>query len=203
MKNIMLIPEQKTPHFYLPPHTITWGQDLTRLKKNFSSKDLEHFLELYTQAQKNPKKIRKEVEDFLENHPSHPEVLNLLTYIYLSLRKVRKGNQLIAENYEKNRDYLFARINYADLCLRKKRIEMIPKIFEKKWSLHELYPEKEIFHFSEFRGFMIIMGFYHLAIHEREKAECYHYLAFKVDPHHSSTILLGKKLYKKRFFLKK
>ena len=40
---------------------------------------------------------------------------------------------------------------------------------------------------SEFRGFMLLMGHYHLAIKEREIAECYHYLAHKVDPRHPGT----------------
>ena len=62
MKNRLFIPEQRTPYFYLPSHTITWEQDLSHLKKSFSSLDLTYFLELYARTQENPKKSKKEVE---------------------------------------------------------------------------------------------------------------------------------------------
>ncbi len=195
MKNTFFIPEQRTPHFYLPSHTITWEQDLSHLKQVFSAEDLETFLSLYSLAQENTRKAQKKVEKFRESHRDHPEVLNLLTYLYLAKRRIWKANRLIEENYAKNPDYLFAKINYGDLCLRRKKVQKIPEIFNKKSSLQELYPNKKIFHISEFRGFMVLMGFYHLALGKREAAECYHYLAERVDPKHPSTKILEKKLY--------
>ncbi|QVL56936.1 MAG: hypothetical protein KFB93_05995 [Simkaniaceae bacterium] len=206
MKNTLFIPEQRTPHLKLPPHTITWKQDLSHLKKTFSEKDLDVFLKLYAMANENPRRAKKKVETFYEAHPDQPEVLNLLTYLYLARRRIRKANRLIEENYIKNPDYLFAKINYADLCLRRKKTQIIPEIFNKKFNLTELYPNKKMFHISEFRGFMTLMGFYHLSLGKREAAEGYHYLAARVDPNHPTTKVLEKKLYfipfYKRFILK-
>lgn len=202
MKNTIFIPAQRTPHFSLPHHTVTWKQDISHLKKGLSPKELDLFMDLYALAQKSPRKAKKEVESFYQSHPNHPEVLNLLTFVYLSRRRLRKANRLIVENYEKNPDYIFARINYADLCLRKKKPEKIPEIFENKFSLSELYPEKKVFHVSEFRGFMVLMGFYHLAIKKRGAAEGYHYLACRIDPNHPNTKVLGKKLYHRSFIKK-
>ncbi|TXI88781.1 MAG: hypothetical protein E6Q36_04690 [Chryseobacterium sp.] len=204
--NTLKIPAQKTPDFSLPPHTVTWKQDLSHLKQSFSDEDLSLYLRLYEKASTHPKQAKKELEAFLVKHPHHPELLNLLTYLYLSLRKLRKGNRLIEENYRHNPDYLFSKINYADLCLRKKCPQKIPEIFNYKLNLPELYPNKKMFHISEFRGFMILMGFYHLAIGRRSAAEGYHYLAARVDPEHPSTKILDKKIYYipfyKRFILK-
>ncbi len=198
MKNTFLVPEQRTPHFYLPPHKVSWKQDLTPLKQEFSKEDLGQFLTFYSLAETSPKKGQKEVENFREKYPNSPAVLNLLTFLYMSRRKIFKANHLIRENYAKNPTNLFARINYADLCLRKKKPEEIGEIFDHTYSLTELYPEKKTFHISEFRGFMVVMGFYHLAIGKREAAECYHYLAAKVDPDHPGPKILGKKLFLKR-----
>lgn len=207
MKNHTLkIPAQKTPDFSLPSHTVTWKQDLSHLKETFSDQDLSTYLELYEHASTNPKRAKKEVEAFLQKHPHHPEVLNLLTDLYLSARKMRKANRLIEENYRHNPDYLFAKINFADLCLRKKEAQKIPEIFNYKLNLPEQYPNKKMFHISEFRGFMILMGFYHLSIEKRSAAEGYHYLAARLDPEHPSTKILEKKIYYiplfKRFILK-
>ena len=201
MKNeTLVIPEQKTPHFYLPSHTITWKQDLFHLKQGFSEEDLETYLALYTLTQSEPKKAKKKVESFLENHPDHPEVLNLLTFLTIAQRKIRKGDQLIEENFQKNPDYLFARINYGDLCLRRKKLEKVPELFNYKGSLKEFLPQRKVFHFSEFRGFVLLMGYYNLALGNREVAECFHYLAYKVDPRHPSTKMLERKLYYISFY---
>lgn len=190
----------------MPAHTITWDQDLSHLKKSFSEDDLGTYLLLYSLAEENPRKAIKGVEKFSESHPDHPEVLNLLTYLYLIRRKIWKTGRLIEENYAKNPDYLFAKINYADLCLRRKNFQKIPEIFNNNLNLQDLYPNKKLFHVSEFRGFMVLMGFYHHAIGKRATAECYHYLAVRVDPKHPGTKTLAKKLYYtpflKRFILK-
>lgn len=206
MKNTLFIPEQITPHFKLPPHTITWEQELSHLKESFSEEDLGTFLKLYSLANENPREAKKKVELFMKSHTDHPEVLNLLTFLYIACRKIRKADRLIEENYSKNPNYLFAKINYADLCLRRKKPQIIPEIFNKKLNLRELYPNKKMFHISEYRGFMTLMGFYHLSIGKREAAEGYHYLASRVDPNHPNTKILEKKLYYipfyKRFILK-
>jgi len=200
MKNRLFIPPQKTPYLSLPAHHLTWEQDLSHLKKSLSPGDLNHFLKLHTEAQNNPRMAKQEVEKFLIQYPGHPEALNLLTFIYLSKKRVRRANQLIEENYQKNPKYIFAKINYADLCLRQKKYPKIPKIFNYTFNLRKLYPEKKTFHVSEFRGFLVVMGLYHLAIGERGAAEDYHYLAQCVDPNHYGIQLLGKKLYRKKLY---
>lgn len=201
MKNQSLkIPAQKTPEFSLPPHTITWKQDLSHLKETFLKEEIETFLSLYEMALNNPRQAKKKVALFLEKHPHHPEILNLFTYLHLSLRKIRKANRLIEENYEHNPDYLFAKINFADLCLRRKQPQKIPEIFNQKFNLPELYPNKKMFHVSEFRGFMTLMGLYHLSIGKRSAAEGYHYLAARISPNHPSTKNLEKNLYYQPFY---
>jgi len=198
MKKTLFIPPQKTPYFSLPAHRITWEQDLSHLKKGLSQKEMQLFLDLYTRAQENPKKVKKETQDFLCNHPGHPEILNLLSFICLQTRDTKQANRLIRENYTKNPQYLFARINYAQLCLTRKQGQKIPDIFNKKYNLPNLYPGKTTFHVSEFRGFMVVMGLYYLTLGKRQTAEGYHYLAYRVDPNHPNTKSLEKKLYHKK-----
>lgn len=200
MKNTLFIPEQKTPHFYLPSHTVTWDQDYSHLKKGFSKEDFNYFLELYSRAENSPKKVIKEVVAFQKMHPDHPEILNLLTFLCTRLKKVRRASELIDENFQKNPSYLFARINYADLSLQRKKPEKIPGLFNNKFNLRDFCPNKKMFHVSLFRGFMVMMGHYHLMIGKREAAECYHYLARHVAPTHPGTKVLQKKLYYKPIY---
>src|SRR5262249_10698168 len=98
---------------------------------------------------------------------------------------------------------LTAKINFADLCLRKKQAEAIPAIFDGNFDLNTLYPEKTTYHFAEFRGFMVLMGHYHLQIGKKDKAQDYCELAFLVDPLHPGVISLEKKIKKTPTLLQK
>lgn len=156
----------------------------------------KEYLQLFENAQSNPKKTLPLIQAFAEKNPDMPQANNLLAYALIRTKKVKKAEELIVNTYQKHPDYLFGKINYADLCLRKKRISEIPQIFS-SFDLSQLYPEKKQFHFSEFRGFMVVMGFYHLALGQRKAAETYYTLAVKADPLHPGVEALEKKLFKK------
>lgn len=202
MTKTLNIPEQKTPHFKMKRIAVTVNRDLKSLQKTLSKTDFERFLALHKLAEEKPKKAIKEVKALQEDYPHHPEILNLLTYLLLTKRKMRRAHELILQNYTENPDYLLGKINYADHCIRKKRLEEIPKIFNQKFDLRLIDPTRTIFHLSEYRGFMVTMGFYHLALKKKEAAEGFFYLAHTVDSSHPSVQLLKKKLYKKPLYKK-
>jgi tetratricopeptide (TPR) repeat protein len=158
--------------------------------------------DLYVKIQEAPQKHLEALIQFCERHPKIPEADNLLTFAYLRLKKRKEAEKLIEKTYLKHPDYLIARINYADQVLRLKKKELIPTIFQGCFELNFLYPERETFHYSEFRGFMTVMGFYHLEIGEKERAEEYYQLAFQVDPLHPSVAALEKRLAKRSLFKK-
>ena len=199
MKTTLVIPEQKTPHFAMQAVTITSKQDLSSLKKNLSTDDLATFLLAYKLALESCKRALTFAKDLFARYPHHPEILNLMSYLYLARRKLRKADKLIAFNYIKNPEYLLGKINYADACLRKGKIDEIPKIFKKTFDLRLIVPTRRVFHLSEYRGFMVVMSFYQLALKNKEAAEAYFYLAYTVDKSHPSVEILKKKLYRKPF----
>lgn len=201
-KTTVYIPPQSTPYFELSAHYVTWKRDQTPLKKSFLPSDLEAYLVLYELAQKAPKKARKDLEALKAMYPSSPELLNLLSYLYMRLKKIKLADKITKENFERNPDYLIARINYADLCLRMKKVDEIPKLFNSTFDLAKLYPHQKNFYISEFRGFMVLMGHYHCHLKDKEAAICYHYMASVVDPHHPNTRTLEKKLYPSSKFKK-
>ncbi len=204
LSGILMVKMKTTLSLTIPPSEfcskgakISFKTDHTQLKAALSHHELSHFLDLYEQAQDTPKATLPKLLEFAAAHPNLPVVSNLLTYVYIRMRKVKKAHKLIEETYRSHPDYLIARVNYADLLLRRKQWKQVPLLFEGTFDLSQLYPTKRIFHYSEFRGFMIAMGFYHHAIGARERAlECYR-LAVLADPHHSSVISLEKKLFSK------
>lgn len=156
------------------------------------------FANLYTKVQEDPLKHISALEAFVKKHPEFPQGANLLTFAYLRLKRKKEAEELIEKTYRDHPDYLIARINYADQLLRKGRKERIPEIFGGNLDL----PDQKEFHYAEFRGFMVLMGFYHLEIGQKEKAEEYYEFAFQVDPLHPSVAALEKRLLKKSFISK-
>lgn len=155
------------------------------------------YLELLKEIERSPKKILQEVERYAKEE-NQPESLSLLAYAYLKCRKLKAAEEIIKQCYGLYPDHLTCRINYADQCLRKKRFKEIPKIFP-SFKLEELYPKRSQFYVSEYRGFLVVMGQYHLAIKDLEEAEKYYIEAVKADPLHPSIVYLEKALRRKRF----
>ncbi len=191
----LVIPAQKTPFFSFPAHTVTWKSSPMRAQQTLDPQDGALFFSVHAQATTPSKQTLKTIKHLLNKYPTHPEILNLAASLYLFSKKQKKANRCIERNYAANPDYLFAKINYADLCLRRKKSAQIPAIFNHQDSLVALYPQRTTFHVSEFRGFVTVMGLYALALGHRDRASCYHYLAYRVDPRHPSTRILQKKLY--------
>ena len=157
---------------------------------------------LYEKALTAPKEMLPAIEEFRNKHQDLPEIENLLALVYLYLKQIDKVEQLIEQSYHRFPNYLFARINYADQCLRRKKTDCIPGIFENCFDLSMLYPNKHIFHVSEFRGFMTLMSLYHLALQEKEKALHFYQLAHEADPNHPTVLSLKKKLFRTSFLKK-
>ncbi|NGX60261.1 MAG: hypothetical protein KR126chlam3_01431 [Chlamydiae bacterium] len=166
------------------------------LKEKLKKEELKKYLELLEAVQKKPRSVYSEVKAFGEKHSDVAEVINLLTFAHIQNHRIAEAEKLIEDTFNKHPEYLFARINYADQCIRNKKLEMVEELFP-TFDLSELCPEKEVFHTSEFRGFLIMMTYYHRARKEKEKAIHYLAKAKEIEPHHPSVRYLEKKLLKK------
>lgn len=194
---VTVVENQKTERVSIPEYQITYDRLIDRLSKVFSPSELKEYLRLYEKAQKDPKSAKEEARALLQKHDTLPEAYNLLTYIYVQLKKTRKAEKLIEENYQKNPKNLFAKINYADQCLRRGKTNLISEIFENCENLKDLYPNRETFHYSEVLGFSSLLGFYYLKKGDRERAMDYCAHAKLIDPEDSTVKHLLQKLSKK------
>ncbi len=164
---------------------------------------MQEYEALLKLAQEEPKAARSKVEERIKKHPEEASWANLLAYILLRLKKLKKANKLIEENYQRFPHLLICKINYGDLCLRKNRLDEIPQIFP-SFDLQKLYPEQKKFLSTHVRGFAVLMGLYHLKIGNRPVAEKFYIQAVGADPLHPSVALLERKLFRfswvKNFF---
>jgi len=154
--------------------------------------------ELYEMVFKQPEKAVISLKEAIEQYPDVPQFSNYLMMAYSKTGEWDKIEDLVAENYRKYPDYLFAKLNYAELCLRRKEIDQIPIIFDNKFDLKLLYPKRKKFHITEVIGFMGITGLYYCEIGEIKSAELCYSILRKLDPQNERTRQLKRKLSEKR-----
>jgi len=120
---------------------------------------------------------------------------NYLSVAYSLAGQREKSEAVSQENYRRNPDYLFARLNYAEICLAKGEYEKIGEIFEHKYDLKLLYPKRKRFHISEVANFMGLIGAYFFETGEREAAEKYYKILQQIAPGYPMTKRLRRKLF--------
>jgi tetratricopeptide (TPR) repeat protein len=150
---------------------------------------------LYALAQIRPRQAIPELEKLLHMYPNVPTIYNYLSVAYSLAGEGEKAEHLIAENYRLHPEYLFARLNQAQICLQKNDYAAIPAIFEHKFDLQLLYPKRKRFHISEAAGFMGVIGQYFYATGERALAENAYEILRELAPKHVYTRRLKRLLY--------
>jgi len=66
-----------------------------------------------------PKKVIPLLLGYIKKYPNLPLLYNYLSAAYGRIGDLEKVESTVVENLNKHPDYLFAKLNYADICLRK------------------------------------------------------------------------------------
>jgi tetratricopeptide (TPR) repeat protein len=143
--------------------------------------------DLYELAQRDPTQAIPALERLMATYPHIPTFANHLSIAYLAAGDQEHATALVREAYCRHPQYLFAKVNYANLCLHQGEIGKIPGIFDHTFDLKQLYPHRTRFHVSEFTGFAWVMCRYFCAIGERETAALYYQMLKQVAPKHPMT----------------
>lgn len=98
-----------------------------------------------------------------------------------------KQKQVIIENYQKNPKNIFARCNYARLCLADNKAGEIPQIFDNHLDLKTLYPKRNQFHFTEYTAFTSVMCHYYVTQNQLDQAEHIYANMQRVAPESADT----------------
>jgi tetratricopeptide (TPR) repeat protein len=151
--------------------------------------------QLHSIAQTKPRVAIPEIQALIQAHPNIPVLYNYLSIAYTAAGEKEKAEEAILNNYTLHPNYLFARCNYAELCLHRKEYETIAAIFNYKFDLKLLYPKRKQFHISEFTGFFGVIGPYFYHTGQRDLAENIYQLLRQTHPRHVYTKRLKRLLY--------
>lgn len=151
--------------------------------------------QLYSMISTKPRTAIPEIQALIQAYPNIPTLYNYLSKAYAAAGEKEKAEEAILNNYKLHPNYLFARCNYAELCLQRKEYETIAKIFDYKFDLKLLYPKRRQFHISEFVGFFGVVGPYFYYTGQRDIAENIYQLLKQTHPRHDYTKRLKRLLY--------
>jgi len=175
-------------------YEITDAPILDRAYKRLPQEVKEAINRLHEVSQERPSEAIPELLDWIERYPNVPVFCNYLSVAYSLSGQRDKAEVMIEENYRRNPDYLFARMNYGELCLTRHDYDQIAEIFDRKFDLKLLYPKRNKFHVSEVVGFMGLLGAYFFETGRPEMAKKYYDVLKQVDPAHPYTKRLRRKL---------
>jgi len=151
--------------------------------------------DLYELAQHDPMQAIPELEHLITTYPHIPTFANHLSVAYLAAGDQEHATAIVREAYRRHPQYLFAKVNYAHLCLQQGEVAKIPALFNHQCDLKGVYPHRTRFHVSEFTGFAWVMCRYFCAIGEQETAVLYYQMLKHVAPRHPMTKQAKRALY--------
>ena len=156
----------------------------SKYQREFSKKTLAEINEILRLVDPDPQTAIDRLINLLEKNPDNPILKNHLSAAYSRAGQHEKAELVAIDNYEKYPDYLFAKTNYAQICIWHGKINKIPAIFEHNFNLRSLYPKRKTFHISEVMSFMEIMSIYFYKIGENKTAMRYYDLMKQLDKNH-------------------
>jgi len=134
-----------------------------------------------------PAEAIPELVALIERHPDVPVFYNYLSAAYAGVGDDERVDEVIAENYRRNPDYLFARLNHAEICIQDGNLEGAAEALGGSLDLRALYPHRSQFHVSEVVGFTYAVGLYHLKTGNWEAADACHLRLHRVAPGDRTT----------------
>src|ERR671923_87621 len=66
----------------------------------------------------------------ITTYPHVPTLYNYLSIAYPAAGDQEQATACVREAYRRHPQYLFAKVNYANLCLQQREVEKIPGIFD-------------------------------------------------------------------------
>jgi hypothetical protein len=116
--------------------------------------------ELYFLIRAQPEAAIPRLEKLIEEYPAVPTFKNWLAVAYSNADWHKQAQAMIERTVVEHPNYLFAKVNLANIYLTERRTDDIALIFGNKTELGELYPQRKKFHITEFTSFYAFMARY-------------------------------------------
>src|SRR5438477_12686070 len=111
-----------------------------------------------------------QLELLYKKHDDEPMIASHLATSYQRLGREEAANQMVKDNYRRFPLSIFARCDYAHLCIEEGRFVEAATAIEYTFDLAKLYPKKSHFHVLEIMEFQSLLVHYFCAIKDFTRA---------------------------------
>lgn len=148
---------------------------------------------LHALVQDDPRAAVTELRRWIEREPL-PMFYNWLFGAYSALGETDAANEIVHENYRRNPHYLFARINYAELCIADGDLAGAREALGEGFDIRHLLRGRKRVHISELTGYFYAVGLYHVKAGDLDAARRAYEVLKDAAPDEPPTRVLGHML---------
>lgn len=149
---------------------------------------------LFGRVHNEPHLAIPELEALLERFPNSSLLMNWLGNAYQGIGDTQKSESMVRLCHQRHPDYLFARTNLAALHLGNGETAEAQAVMHNHWDLKLMYPDRDVFHISEFVAMDYVAVDYYLQTGKPEAAELIVKAMKEVTPGYEATQLAQKML---------
>jgi tetratricopeptide (TPR) repeat protein len=129
----------------------------------------------------DPRTAVTELRGWIEREPL-PMFYNWLSGAYRALGDFASVEEVVHENYRRNPKYLFARANYAELCLADGDLAGAREALGDSFDIGLWLGGRKRVHVSEVTAYFYAVGLYHIEAGDRDAAEKVYQMLAEVAP---------------------
>ena len=116
--------------------------------------------------------------------PDDAKMGNYLAAVYSRLEREADAHRIVRDLYRRHPDYLFAITAMIGIHLGRDEVGKAGEILKNRFELSLMYPDRKIFHISEFTAFYEMIVRYHIACGRPDAAESALNIFANVAPDH-------------------
>lgn len=148
---------------------------------------------LHALVRDDPRAAVRELRAWIAREPL-PMFFNWLSAAYSALGDIQGVEDTVQENYQRNPRYLFARVNYAELCIRDGDLDEAREALG-GLNVHALLGGRHRIHISELTGYFYAVGLYHIEAGDLAAAENVYGILKDAAPDDPATEELRRRLH--------
>ena len=131
--------------------------------------------------------LLSKLEALHNKFPDDAKIGNYLAALYSRLGREADTHRIVQDLYRRHPDYLFAITAMIGIHLSHDDLEKAGEILKNRFELSLMYPDRKIFHISEFTAFYDMIVNYHIAYGNLDAAQSALNIFEKVDPDHPAV----------------
>ena len=168
-------------------YDITWEPIPDEWEDNLPENILKQKETIYHGINDNPEKYLDELIKLDREYPDCKAFSNYLVITYLLTGQQDMAIAQMKVNNRKYPDYLFAKLQLGQHYIAIKQFENLKELFDNKFDLKQIYPERDIFHITEVEGMLYVAAEWYNWCGDKEKFFFYYNILSELSPSNAGT----------------